>query len=73
MTLMELLTSCPCADADLACERGRCYIHNLLNMTDAASATTSSSEEAARKVYASAERIWGGGPGTIVRQKMFYI
>jgi len=42
-------------------------------MTDAASATTSSSEEAARKVYASAERIWGGGPGAIVRQKMFYI
>ncbi|KAF8341583.1 Piwi domain-containing protein [Cantharellus anzutake] len=64
----------PAFYADLACERGRCYLHDLLNGLDNVSiGGSTNSEEAARQVYEKAEKIWGNGPGNFVRQRMFYI
>jgi eukaryotic translation initiation factor 2C len=59
-------------DADLACERGRCYIHGLLNATDAASAALGNSSDASA-VFAAAQKIWMSGPGAFVKERMFYI
>ena len=65
----------PClADADLACERGRCYIHGLLN-ADSGSVSgrsmSSAAEEAA--VFEKAKKLWGNGPHFQIKDKMYYI
>lgn len=63
-------------DADLACERGRCYIHSLLNadsvsVAGTAPSGTSTAEEAA--VFEKAKRVWGNGPAANIKEKMYYI
>jgi len=62
----------PAYYADLACERGRCYIHGLLNATDAASPAMGNSSDASA-VFAAAQKIWMSGPGAFVKERMFYI
>lgn len=61
----------PAYYADLACERGRCYIHELLQAVD--SGTTASGGSAEEAVYRQAEQLWGGGMGKRLSQSMFYL
>ncbi|KAG9124555.1 hypothetical protein FRC07_011142 [Ceratobasidium sp. 392] len=63
----------PAYYADLACERGRCYLTQLLNAFDGATSirSGSSTEE---DVVKEANRLWGRGPtGPGVQGTMFYI
>jgi len=64
----------PAYYADLACERGRCYIHGLLN-ADSTSVSgrsmATADEEAA--VFERARRLWGNGPHDEIKDKMYYI
>jgi eukaryotic translation initiation factor 2C len=46
--------------ADLACERGRCYLHEFLAAGTQRSARSVSDEEK-RGVYESGEKYWGNG------------
>jgi len=60
--------------ADLACERGRCYISTLLNSTDTASTAASrTSEDEEKWVFDRAKELWGAGVGPRLRESMFYI
>ena len=62
------------ADADLACERGRCYIHGLLNadsVSVSGQSMATADEEAA--VFERARRLWGNGPHDAIKDKMYYI
>ncbi|KAK0452966.1 argonaute-like protein [Desarmillaria tabescens] len=59
--------------ADLACERGRCYLNDFL--TDDASTVSGSlsrDEEAAR-VFDAARKAWGNGLHDNIKDSMFYI
>ena len=61
-------------DADLACERGRCYIHGLLNADPGSVSGRSmatADEEAA--VFDRARKLWGNGPHPLIQDKMYYI
>ncbi len=50
--------------ADLACERGRCYINDFL-LDDASTVTGSlSRDEEAAKVFEAARKAWGQGVNT---------
>ncbi|KAG8740062.1 hypothetical protein FRC10_004782 [Ceratobasidium sp. 414] len=63
----------PAYYADLACERGRCYLTQLLNAFDGATSirSGSSTEE---EVMTEAKKLWGRGPtGQGVQGTMFYI
>ncbi|CAE6486384.1 unnamed protein product [Rhizoctonia solani] len=63
----------PAYYADLACERGRCYLYQLLNAFEGATSIKSggSSDE---EVVKQAQNMWGRGPtGTIIKDTMFYI
>ncbi|KAG8690952.1 hypothetical protein FRC08_010309 [Ceratobasidium sp. 394] len=63
----------PAYYADLACERGRCYLTQLLNTFEGATSirSGSSTEE---EVVNEAKRLWGKGPtGPGVQGTMFYI
>jgi eukaryotic translation initiation factor 2C len=62
------------ADADLACERGRCYIHGLLN-ADSGSVSGRSLSSAAEEavVFEKARKLWGSGPHAYIKDKMYYI
>ncbi|CEL53059.1 Protein argonaute 1B OS=Oryza sativa subsp, japonica GN=AGO1B PE=2 SV=3 [Rhizoctonia solani AG-1 IB] len=63
----------PAYYADLACERGRCYLNQLLNAFDGATSIksgSSSDEEVVRQAHA----LWGRGPtGPTIKDTMFYI
>ncbi|CAE6438640.1 unnamed protein product, partial [Rhizoctonia solani] len=63
----------PAYYADLACERGRCYLNQLLNAFEGATSIKSGSgseEEVVRQAHA----LWGRGPtGPIIKDTMFYI
>ena len=56
----------PAYYADLACERGRCYLHELLQSVDAS--TTAEDE-----VYRKAQLLWGNGIGPVICNSMFYL
>ncbi|KZS96684.1 argonaute-like protein [Sistotremastrum niveocremeum HHB9708] len=59
----------PAYYADLACERARCYLSELLNSNE--NITTSSNEA---EVYSKAKILWGKGPtGGAIGGSMFYI
>jgi eukaryotic translation initiation factor 2C len=64
----------PAYYADLACERGRCYLNDFLN-DDKASSTgeKKSSKEEERIVFEAARRAWGNGLHPDIRNFMFYI
>uniref|UniRef100_A0A8H8CN02 Argonaute-like protein n=1 Tax=Psilocybe cubensis TaxID=181762 RepID=A0A8H8CN02_PSICU len=62
--------------ADLACERGRCYLNDFL-VDDKSSSTGRSSkvdkEEEMKRVFDAAKRSWGEGLHPDMRDRMFYI
>ena len=62
----------PAYYADLACERGRCYLHALLQ-GQSDSGTTATSGSAEDEVYREAERMWHGGVKGKLKDTMFYL
>src|ERR1700712_3787806 len=62
----------PAYYADVACERGRCYLHKLLQGLSSSGVTaTSGSEEV---VYKEAEGLWHGGvQGPQLKNTMYYL
>ncbi|KAI0705527.1 argonaute-like protein [Earliella scabrosa] len=69
----------PAYYADLACERGRCYIHPLLQgISDSGTTTASGNEEHEREIMKEAQRMWRfdkspNGVGGSLKDTMFYI
>ncbi|KDQ10893.1 hypothetical protein BOTBODRAFT_136370 [Botryobasidium botryosum FD-172 SS1] len=71
----------PAYYSDLACERGRCYLHELMNTggnpnqaARADTAWTKADEEAERqRVFQKAVERWGEGVGPTLRETMFYL
>ncbi|TFK46333.1 Piwi-domain-containing protein [Heliocybe sulcata] len=67
----------PAYYADLACERGRFYINEFLNLGDDRASSTGGTrqdrEEAKRRVFEDAKRAWGEGLHPDIRETMFYI
>lgn len=60
----------PAYYADLACERGRCYLHGLLVASEASSTSTSGEEE----VFREAKTLWREGvSGALLKNSMFYL
>jgi eukaryotic translation initiation factor 2C len=60
----------PAYYADLACERGRCYIHKLLNGITRVNTNHTNAEE---QVYREAVDAWKGGPHDAIKDTMFYL
>jgi eukaryotic translation initiation factor 2C len=65
----------PAYYADLACERGRLYLNELLNLGDSGSTTgTSMSRDQERQRNADlAKQMWGNGVHVDIAETMFYI
>lgn len=62
----------PAYYADLACERGRCYLHALLQgISD--SGTTAASDAGTDEVTREAEKMWRTGVGATLSKTMFYL
>ncbi|KAG2129584.1 Piwi domain-containing protein [Suillus clintonianus] len=68
--------------ADLACERGRCYLNDFLSADDKVSSSVVSKgqgrgkldkEEEKRRVFEAAKKAWGEGVHPDLRSSMFYI
>ncbi|GBE83588.1 hypothetical protein SCP_0506430 [Sparassis crispa] len=62
----------PAYYADLACERGRCYIHSLLQGISP-SGTTASSGTAEEDAMRKARSDWQNGVHSVLKETMFYI
>lgn len=62
----------PAYYADLACERGRCYLHALLQ-GHSDSGTTATSGTGEEEVFKEAERMWHGGVKGLLKETMFYL
>ncbi|EKM56707.1 uncharacterized protein PHACADRAFT_141577 [Phanerochaete carnosa HHB-10118-sp] len=63
----------PAYYADLACERGRCYLHPLLQGITERRVRTGQTEVSEEDVWSEAKELWGSGPGANVRKTMFYL
>ena len=67
----------PAYYADLACERGRAYLHKLFQGISEGGATTASGttneEEQKLATFAEAQKLWHGGPGGDLKDTMFYL
>lgn len=62
----------PAYYADLACERGRCYIHRLLHGYSDSGASTASSDE--EEVMKEARKLWNEGVnGKRLKDTMYYL
>ncbi|OBZ66780.1 Protein argonaute MEL1 [Grifola frondosa] len=62
----------PAYYADLACERGRCYLHALLQgISD--SGTTATSGAGEEQVMSEAQKMWRSGVGNNLKETMFYL
>ena len=62
----------PAYYADLACERGRCYLHGLLQgISDTTTTATSGNDE--DEVFQEARAMWHGGVGATLSKTMFYL
>lgn len=62
----------PAYYADLACERGRCYLHKLLQgISSSAGSTASGGNEEA--VVREANQLWKAGVGAKLKDTMFYL
>ncbi|KAF8881571.1 argonaute-like protein [Infundibulicybe gibba] len=61
--------------ADLACERGRCYLNEFLvdDRTSSGGRGGRDKEEEKKRVFAAAKQAWGQGLHPDMRDKMFYI
>ncbi|CAA7266206.1 unnamed protein product [Cyclocybe aegerita] len=61
----------PAYYADLACERGRCYLHKLLQgISSSAGSAASGNEE---NIKREAEQLWNNGVGNMLKNTMFYL
>ena len=65
----------PAYYADLACERGRCYLHQLLSgADDTTAASTTGSDAAEDAAMREAEKLWNNGVnGPQLKNSMFYL
>ena len=64
----------PAYYADIACERARLYLSQLMDGSDARSATSRGSGEADKqRVYERATQDWGNGVHQDLKESMFYI
>jgi eukaryotic translation initiation factor 2C len=67
----------PAYYADLACERGRSYLHSLFQGISEDGNTTASGsageQEQLLATYREAEKLWHGGPGEGIKDTMFYL
>lgn len=64
----------PAYYADLACERGRCYLHPLLQgISSSGGSVTSGGEEQYEAVMKEGEGLWGGGVSEKLKDTMFYL
>ena len=67
----------PAYYADLACERGRAYLHALLQGITEGGGTTASGttgeKEQELATFREAEKMWHGGPGEGIKDTMFYL
>ncbi|OCH91556.1 Piwi-domain-containing protein [Obba rivulosa] len=63
--------------ADIACERARCYLYDLLNRGDSSSRgggkNTAEREADKERVYQKAVQMWGEGVHKDLKESMFYI
>jgi len=60
----------PAYYADIACERGRCYLQDALAPSDTASSASLPEET----IYKNAAERWGQGPtGPVIKNSMFYL
>jgi eukaryotic translation initiation factor 2C len=62
----------PAYYADLACERGRCYLHRLLT-GQSAGEQTAGSESGEDAVLQEANRQWHNGISPALSETMFYL
>jgi len=75
----------PAYYSDLACERGRCYLHELMNSVPQGRKSQQGGQEKGKKmskeeeeaeklrVFQQALALWGNGIGPGVKETMFYI
>lgn len=63
----------PAYYADLACERGRCYLHKLLSGYSEVNTTAASGSTADEDVFNEAERLWNGGVRGRLKDSMYYL
>ncbi|KAI0057312.1 argonaute-like protein [Artomyces pyxidatus] len=63
----------PAYYADLACERGRCYLHKLLQGISDTNTTAASGSAAEEDVFREAEKLWHGGIKGKLKDIMFYL
>ena len=63
----------PAYYADLACERGRCYIHKLLQGFSSSGTTSASGDSSDDSVRREAEQLWHGGVNGKLKDIMFYL
>ncbi|KAL4242774.1 argonaute family protein [Abortiporus biennis] len=64
----------PAYYADLCCERGRCYLHSLLQGISSSGTTATSGEDEEAVVYAEAEKMWRDGvKGALLKETMYYL
>lgn len=63
----------PAYYADLACERGRCYLHKLLQGIASSGTTSASGTTANDEVWREAEQLWHGGVKGKLKDIMFYL
>jgi eukaryotic translation initiation factor 2C len=60
----------PAYYADLACERGRCYLHKLLQGHSSGGGTATSGEDV---IIQEAKTAWHGGVAKNLKETMFYL
>jgi eukaryotic translation initiation factor 2C len=63
----------PAYYADLACERGRCYLHKLLQGISASGTTSASGDSGSDTVWREAVNLWHGGVKGRQKDIMFYL
>ncbi|KDR79292.1 hypothetical protein GALMADRAFT_137154 [Galerina marginata CBS 339.88] len=63
----------PAYYADLACERGRCYLRKLLQGISSVAGSAGSAGEVEELVMGEARGTWGRGVGAKLRDTMFYL
>ncbi|TFY71790.1 hypothetical protein EVG20_g1213, partial [Dentipellis fragilis] len=63
----------PAYYADLACERGRCYLHKLLQGYSGAGVTSASGSNAENEAVREAQGLWRNGVSGKLKDIMFYL
>ncbi|KAH9027442.1 argonaute-like protein [Lactarius hengduanensis] len=63
----------PAYYADLACERGRCFLHKLLMGFSDTNTTTASGSINEEDVFKEAEKLWNGGVKGKLKESMYYL